>query len=220
MDKTYIRVLFHLKPKNPILVAGLPSVGNVGIIAVRFLVDSLQAEKCAELYSPVLPDYVTVDDDGLCSLLKYVFFTMDVSEEKSLLMLIGNSQPPAEDSKAYYEICGEILDFMESLNCSLIVSLDGLPSFHTRRAVYVAGTSRRIISEYTMRGMEIYAGGRIIGLPGLLLGLAKIRGIEGICLLSPVTDIVSDRDAAFNIYKFLRKILGLNIADKNMLLGF
>lgn len=220
MDKTYVRELSRLKPKNPILVAGLPSVGNVGIMAMRFLVDSLQAEKYAELYSPVLPDYVTVDEDGLCSLLKYVFFITDLSGEKSLLMLIGDSQPPAEDSKAYYEICGEILDFIEGLDCSLIISLDGFPSLRIQRAVYVAGTSRRIISEYTMMGAEIYVGGRIIGLPGLLLGLAKIRGIEGVCLLSPVTDIVSDRDAAFNVYKFLRKTLGLSIADKNMLLKF
>ncbi|MEM1543814.1 MAG: PAC2 family protein [Candidatus Bathyarchaeia archaeon] len=220
MDRAYIRLLSQAKLEGPILVAGFPGVGNVGVMAVRFLIESLQAEKYAELYSPLLPDHVTVDGDGICSLLKYNFFAADTGGERRLLMLVGDSQPPVEDITAYYEICGDILDFVENLGCKFIITLDGFPSLYAQRAIYVAGTSRKVISDYTLVGARVYDGNRIIGLPGLLLGIAKIRDVRGVCILSPVTDLVSDNEAAFNAYKFLRKALGLGVGDKNALLGF
>lgn len=220
MDKTFIRFLSQLKLKDPILVAGLPSVGNISIMAVRSLAESLQAEMYAELYSPLLPDYVTVDNDGLCSMLKYDFFAADLSGEKHLLILVGDSQPPAEDVTAYYEICGNILDFVNNLGCNFIITLDGFPSLYVHRTIYVAGTSKRIVSDYVLMGAKVYNGDRIVGLSGLLLGLASVRDMKGVCILSPVTDLTSDPESAFNAYKFLRKALGLGIRDKNALLDF
>jgi len=190
------------------VIAGFPGAGGVGVTATRLLVDFLGAKLFAELYSPCLPDYTPIDPDGLCSLLKYNFFA---STERSLVILIGEEQPPPDDITAYYEISGEILDFIEKLNCNTIFTVDGIPIPYPKRAVYVAGTSRRIISDCVDMGAEIYAGKRIVGLSGLILGLAKLRGIGGACILRPVTDLISDRDAALNAYSFLRRILGLGL---------
>jgi proteasome assembly chaperone (PAC2) family protein len=183
----------------------LPSIGNVGVAAVNLLAEHSQARLFAELYMPALPDYTIVDEDGLCNLLRYRVLISTL--ETNLVMLIGDTQPPIEDLPAYYELCGDILDVTDKLNCDFIITLDGLPAMHAQREIYVAGTSSKIASEYVSLGAKIYTGGRIIGLSGLLLGLAKLRGIDGVCLLSPITNLVSDQEAAFNMYKFLRKTL-------------
>lgn len=208
LDKTYIRVAFQPNLKESTIVAGFPGAGGVGVTATRLLVDFLGARLFAELYSPCLPDYTPIDPNGLCSLLKYDFF---VSAERSLVVLVGEEQPPPDDITAYYEIGGEILDFIKKLNCNTIFTVDGIPMTYPQRAIYVAGTSGRIISDCVDMGARIYAGGRIIGLSGLILGLAKLRGIMGACILSSVSDLISDRDATLNAYSFLRRILGLGL---------
>ena len=37
--------------KNPVLIEGLPGIGNVGKIVVDFMVDELKAQKVYEIYS-------------------------------------------------------------------------------------------------------------------------------------------------------------------------
>jgi len=211
LDRSYIKVISQASLRSPILVAGFPGAGNVGVASAKLLAEFLDAKLLAELYSPTLLDYTTVDPDGICSLLKYDFF---VSAERDLLILIGDSQPPLEDILAYYELCGDILDFICKFNCNLIVTVDGFPLAYPQspqRAIYVAGTSGDVASECTFMGAEIYPGRRIIGLSGLLLGLAKLRGIKGLCILSPVMDLVSDEEASSNAYRFLRRMLKLGL---------
>ncbi|MEM1606648.1 MAG: PAC2 family protein [Candidatus Bathyarchaeia archaeon] len=208
MDKAYIRLISQQSFRRPTLIAGFPGVGNVGVTAVNLLIEFLDAELFAELYSPTLPDYVAVDSNGICRLLKCSFFA---SSERDLVLLMGDAQPPIEDIPAFYELCGDILDFVSNLGCRFIIAVDGFPSTYPQNNVYVAGTSRDIVFDYNLVGAITYDGGRIVGMSGVLLGLAKIRGVEGICLLSPAVDLVSDREAAFNAYRFIRRALGLGI---------
>ncbi|MEM1602390.1 MAG: PAC2 family protein [Candidatus Bathyarchaeia archaeon] len=208
MEKTYIRMLYQPKFRKPILIAGFPGIGNVGVSATKLLIEFLDAKPFAELYSPAFPDYTSVDPNGICSLLKCSFFE---SSERNIILLISDAQPPIEDIPSYYELCGDILDFAGSLDCGFIVAVDGIPATHTQDVIYVAGTSANVALDYALAGAEVYTGGRIIGMSGILLGLAKMRGIRGICLLSPVIDLVFDQKAAFNAYRFLRRALGLGI---------
>jgi proteasome assembly chaperone (PAC2) family protein len=209
LDKPYIKLSSKPELENPILIAGFPGVGNVGVISTKLLVETLGAELFAELYSPALPDYVAVDANGLCDLLKYSFFWVKVGRD--LVILVGDAQPPIDDIPAYYEVCGDILDFVEKIGCEFIITIDGIPASYSQRRIYVAGTSKSIVLEYTSVGAEIYDGGRIVGMPGLLLGLAKIRGIKGICLLTTVVDLIADQEAAFNMCRFLRRVLRIGI---------
>ena len=51
--------------KSPILIEGLPGMGNVGKIAVDFLIEALEAEKFLDLDSYHLPNSVFIGEDGL-----------------------------------------------------------------------------------------------------------------------------------------------------------
>ncbi|NWG11755.1 proteasome assembly chaperone family protein, partial [Candidatus Bathyarchaeota archaeon] len=63
------------------------------------------------------------------------------------------------------------------------------------------------------KGAVIYSKGRIVGATGLLLGLAKERNMEGVCLLGTTTGFRADRGAGFTVFKFLMKALGNEVKE-------
>ena len=62
------------KLKNPILIEGLPGIGNVGKLAVEHLIDSINATKFADMYSKDFPPQVFINPDGTTELVKNEFF--------------------------------------------------------------------------------------------------------------------------------------------------
>ena len=56
------------KLKNPVLIEGLPGIGNVGKVAVDFMIEDLNAEKCCDFSSYSLPPSVFVNEKSLVEL--------------------------------------------------------------------------------------------------------------------------------------------------------
>ncbi len=207
MDKPYFRHFFEPQLEKPIFVEGLPGFGNVGKIAAQLLIEFTRAKVFAELYSPSFPDYVIVNEDGTCRPPRYEFYTAS-TEKNQFIILTGDSQPSLEDLLAHYDLCDEILVFAEKYGCKFIVTMGGVPTPQSGGKVYVAATSEKLASENVDKGAVIYGKGRIMGATGLLLGLAKKRGWEGVCLLGATTGIRADRESALSVFKFLTKSLG------------
>lgn len=209
MNQTYVRVHFRPKLEEPVLVVGLPGIGNIGKIVAGLLIESSRMELFAELYSPTFPDYALIDKEGVCRPPRYEFYAS--KKGRSLVVLTGDSQPPLEDIPAHYEVCGDVLDFVTELGCKFIVTVGGAPSPGRTKEVFVAGTSRKHVEEYLGKETTIYKGGRIVGAAGLLLGLAKKRGLKGVCLLGSTPGLTADREAASRLYRLLRRLLGTDI---------
>ena len=67
MKATYVKELAKVEAKNPVLIEGLPGLGLVGKIAMRYLIKQLKAQKFAYLYSPHFPYFVLVSKNGVNS---------------------------------------------------------------------------------------------------------------------------------------------------------
>lgn len=210
MDKPFLRCLFRPELESPVLVEGLPGLGNVGKIAARLLIEFTQAKLFAELYSPSFPDYVIIDSDGICRLPRYEFYASSKGKNH-FIILTGDTQPSLDDVVAHYQLCDEILDFVEGYGCKFIVTIGGVPMPRSAGEVYVAATSPKLAVEIMEKGAAIYGQGNIMGATGLLLGLAKNRGWKGVCLLGVTTGARADRRTAFSVFKFLMKMLGTEV---------
>jgi hypothetical protein len=134
-------------------------------------------------------------------------------EKNDFIIMTGDTQPSFDDVLAHYEICSETLDFIENYACSFLITLGGVPLREEKAQVYVAGTSSRLALEFMEKGAVIYSKGRIVGATGLTLGLAKERGLEGICLLGATTGFKADRGAGFSVFKLLMKALGNEVKE-------
>jgi uncharacterized protein (TIGR00162 family) len=212
MDKPYFRQIFNPVLENPIFVQGLPGLGNVGKIAAHLLVKFCGAKPFAELYSPSFPDYISVNFKGICRLPRYEFYAAPM-EKNDFIIMTGDTQPSFEDVVAHYELCSEILDFVEKYGCSFIITIGGVPISEEKAQVYVAATSPRLATDFMEKGAVIYSKGRIVGATGLMLGLAKERGLNGVCLLGATTGFKADRGAGFSVFKFLMKALGNEVKE-------
>jgi proteasome assembly chaperone (PAC2) family protein len=212
MDKPYLRQVSKPTLKKPIFVQGLPGFGNVGKIAAHLLVKFSGAKPFAELYSPSFPDYITANSKGICRLPRYEFYAGN-TEKNDFIIMSGDTQPSFDDVVSHYKLCDEVLDFIEKQDCSFIVTLGGVPITEEKKQVYVAATTPRLALEFMEKGAVIYSKGKIVGATGLMLALAKERGLEGISLLGPTTGFQADRGAGFAVFKFLMKALGNEVKE-------
>ncbi len=218
LDKPVFHFLSRPTLENPVLVEGLPGFGNVGKLAGRLLIEFTRAEVFAELYSPSFPDYVFVNKDGICRPPRYEFSAATFGKTQ-FLILTGDAQPSREDVVAHYTLCDEILGFAEQFGCRFIATMGGVPQPRPAGEVYVAATSDKLAVETMEKGAVLYGSGRIVGAAGLLLGLAKERGWNGVCLLGATTGLKADKGAAFNVFKLLMRLFGVEagLNDKKRL---
>jgi proteasome assembly chaperone (PAC2) family protein len=212
MNKPYLHQVSKASLKKPILVQGLPGFGNVGKIAAHLMVKFCGAKPFAELFSPSFPDYVTANSKGICRLPRYEFYAAPMKKNDFIIMG-GDTQPSFDDVVSHYRLCDEVLDFAEKNDCSFIITLGGVPITEEKKQVYVAATSARLALEFMEKGAVIYSKARIVGATGLMLALAKERGMEGVGLLGPTSGFQADRGAGFAVFRFLMKALGNEIKE-------
>lgn len=174
------------KLKNPILIEGLPGMGNVGKIAVDFMVEHLQAKKFLEISSHSFPNSVFVNEKNLVELPKIEMFYKN-TKENSIMFLAGDVQPT--DEKSCYAFCEEILDVIEKYKAKEVITLGGigLPENPKNPAVYKTGNDKRLIQKYKAKQVStsLYGFvGPIVGVSGVLLGLSAERKIPAISFLA------------------------------------
>ncbi len=174
------------KIKNPILIEGLPGVGNVGKIATDYMIDTLNARKLFEITSYNLPHYVFVNEDNMIELPTIEIYYKNFKNH-TLLLLSGDIQPIDESS--CYEFCDQILDLIENQKGKKeIITLGGIATKKNPKnpKIYTAANESGIIRKYNKYKVNSMYGlvGPIVGVSGLLVGLAGRRKIPAISLLA------------------------------------
>ena len=209
-----IKVLYLEKPqlKDPILIEGLPGIGNVGKIAAEHIIEEIKAKKFAEIYSTDFPPQVIIGSDGVVRLVKNELFYW--KGEKDLIIVTGDYQ--ALSPRGQYLLAEKILDVAESFGVKMIFTLGGygLGVEVEHPKVTGAATDIEIVEELKKYGVVVKdeEGGGIVGASGLLLGLGKMRGMRGACLMGETSGYIVDPNSAREVANVLTKILGLKIS--------
>src|SRR3989344_3676849 len=177
--ETTIKILEKVKLKNPLLVEGLPGIGNVGRIAANYLVNELKMKRFAELYSPHFLPLVILHENSEAQLLKNEFYYYK-TPSKDIVVLTGDTQSVSPEG--HYEICEKILDFLSKFGISEIITLGGFAQTEPVPDPKVIGAvnNQKLIKKYKNYNIDFgkeSAVGTIVGASGLLLGLGKIRDI-------------------------------------------
>ena len=219
MEGTKIRLVGELPQlNNPVFVEGLPGVGNVGRIAVGYLLEELKAKKFAELMSSHFMPFVLIHQSSAVHVLKNEFYYWKANDPKKsdIIFMIGDSQ--SVDPVGHYEIVETVLDFLEKIGVKEIITTAGLSVQKPEKKPTLIGTvsDPEIIKKYDKFDIDFDAGskvGTIIGASGLFLGLGRYRGMEGLCLLGQTAGMpeIPDPKTAEVILKVLIKILKVEI---------
>ena len=200
-----VRLYREPELENPIMVASWPGIGNIGIIAVDTLRNLLGAEDLGEIepWDFFYPKKVIIRNGELKDIeFPASKFYFKRTGETDLLFFIGEEQPSdggrtyAEGKKAY-QMANLVLDVAQKFRCKRVYTSGAAvaPIHHTARPkVWAVPNTRSLISEVKayentilMSEIEGRGGqGNITGLNGLLLGVAKKRGIEAICVMGEI----------------------------------
>jgi len=202
---------------SPILIEGLPGIGNVGKVAVDFLIDELKAKKMYEVTSHSFPHSVFVNEDNLVELpMIEIFYKKFNGKKQDLILLAGDVQPTDEVSS--YEFSEKMLNIAEQFKGKEVITLGGigLAEVPKKPKVYCTGNTKKIIQKYKsgMVNDKLYGVvGPIVGVSGLLVGLAKKRDMDAIAFLSETYGhpMYLGIKGAMEILKVLDKKLKLNI---------
>ena len=190
---------FSKKPEinDPYMIAAWPGIGNIGLIAVNYLKNRLEAEEFGEIepWHYFFPKVVSVKD----SVLQEMEFPANKfyykKAERDLIIFLGEMQPAGEEE--IYEIANHVLDVAEEFGCRRVYTAGAAvaPVHHTSvPRVWAVPNKWELVDE--ARGYpntiimsetgERGGRGNITGLNGVLIGVAKKRNLGGICLLGEI----------------------------------
>ena len=221
MRTTQFKVLEEVSLNNPIFIEALPGIGHVGKLAIDHVIDELDATKFVEIYSPYFPPQVLVGEGGVIEDMKNEMYYLKSAgaDERDFIFLVGNCQGLSTEGQ--YELCGSVLDFVESKGAKELYTLGGLatgqPVEGTEGRVLGAATDEERIEMLKEADVEIRsADGGIVGASGLFLGLGRLRGMKGACLMGKTPGYFIDAEAAEAILQKLAILVKLEVSTEEL----
>jgi len=209
----------YKEPKlaNPCLVAAWPGIANVALGAASYLRGKLGAEEFAEIEPLSFFDLSGVFIEGNLiqspKLPRSKFYYWKRRETGGdLIIFVGEAQPTSQG----YEFANKILDLAQRFGVREVFTFAAalIPQFKEKPRVWAAATDSQILSELEGRGLVLKSNFYIAGMNGLLLSVAKERGMKGTCLLGETPRYLSEVGnpiASQAVLEVLTKILKIEI---------
>ncbi len=211
------------KLKDPVLLEGLPGIGNVGKVAVDFLVEETKAVKLYEFTSYSFPHSVFVNEKNLVELPTIALYYKKFRKGKhDLVFLVGDIQPI--DEVSCYAFCEMLLELCKELGCKQVIALGGigLQQIPKKPNVYITGSSKSHVDQFK-KGLNLSTKlygivGPIVGVTGVLLGLAPRYRLKAVGLLVETFGhpMYLGVKGAKELLAVMKKKLGLKINLKKM----
>ncbi len=221
IDKTTIRWKKGVKANKPILIVGLPGIGNVGKLVAEHLRRELGAVKIATIYSPHFPHQVVMLKNGGVRLVNNRFYLIKAKKQtgNDILLLTGDAQ--AISPEGQYEVNSKIVDFFKSkLDGRFVYTIGGYnigEGMVGKPRVFGNATDKTVIGQF--KGTDVIFGkskGAIWGSAGLIIAFAKMQKLDGVCLMGETSFLEVDASAAKAVIIQLSKKLSLNINTEDL----
>lgn len=212
MDEYEIEYVAEPELAEPILVEGLPGVGHVGKLAAEHLVEELDGELVARVYSTHLPAQVSVED-GVTSLACAEFHAV-TADGTDLLVLTGDHQ--AQDITGHYGLTSTFLDVADHFGVGQLYAMGGVPTGELIEEYDVIGAintddQRETLEEAGVEFRGDEPAGGIVGVSGLLLGLGERRDLPGACLMGETSGYLVDPKSAKAVLEVLQEIIEFEV---------
>ncbi len=212
--------------RNPYLIVAWPGMGEVAFKAAKYLVEHLKCVEFAQIPSEEF-FYLTGSnvDSGILSVPnlpagKFYYWknnqgkTENKVQGNDLIIFISEAQPDLAKAEDY---CSRIIRLAVRCKVKTVIAFAAMPQpvDHTQDcSVYFAATSPQLLANLKKYNINLFNEGQISGMNGLFIGLAKMQGIHGFCLLGQIplyTIQIENPKASLAVLETLCKILQINI---------
>lgn len=214
-------IRYESKPDfhNPIIIEGLPGVGNVGKLAADFVADKLNAKTFARIYSDDLPPQVLVNEEcviePVCHELKYA----KTADGRDLIFIMGAFQ--ANTPAGQYNLTEYEFKQMLPYDPSLMVTLGGYGTGEvvTDPRVFGVVSDAKMKTEYEQYGILFAPNepkGGIVGAAAMFVAFGKIYGIKSISVIGETSGFIIDVKSARNVIDVLSGMFGTEIDTSDL----
>ena len=213
-----VRINRRPRLTNPSLVVGLTDAGLVGINAIDYLTDKLEAKEFGQIepHGFSLLPHVSIKE-GVLQEIEYdrnsIYYWKNKKYTGDLIIL--GSTPPA---LRHYEFANLILDVAELFDARRIYTVGGIHAniAHTEKPRVFAVINNPRLREYVTHydvelGLDYHGP---TSMNGLILGIAKQRNIEGISLWGRVPSYIgeiSNPEVCEAVLRVLTRMLAIDI---------
>ena len=206
--------------QSPVLIAGWPGMGSVGVGAINYLRRKLNATHFADvdMSEYFTPDSVVVED-GLAKLPDIPSNAFYYIRELNLIIFESEAQISGAGG---IKLMKQILDLADDLNVrSIYTGAAFVMPISQKEPVKVFGVANKdsLKSLFVPYGVEILDQGQISGLNGLLLGFAGLRDIEAACFLATMPQYavnIPNPKASREILRVFENLLEIKIDMTNL----
>ena len=185
-----VKVVDKIPPmNNPVLIEGLPGIGNVGKVAVDLIIDKCKVKKLYEFSTVFSPSCVFINHDTNLVYLPSISLYLKKGKKKTdrdLLLLAGDFQP--SDQKICFDFCFDLSTLAKEFKVKDIITLAGMGTNEIPKepSIYCTANSNEYVKK-CIRGTKVLNDvsrlGAITGVSGVLLGVASKFKINAACFL-------------------------------------
>ena len=218
MIKDLVKLYARPRLKSPNMVAAWPGIGNVSMIATNYLQKKLDFKELGEIEPSYFFDPVgVIARDSIIEAPQFpqsrFYYWKNKGVGSDVILFIGDDQPTAKG----YDLANCVLDVGERFHIKRIYTCAAALSriHHTEQPrVWGVTTTQQLVNDLKRFDLVQKSNFQIAGLNGLLLGVARERNIEAVCLLGEVptyTSRIQNPTAALAVVKVLARMLNIEI---------
>ncbi|MDE1766744.1 MAG: PAC2 family protein [Thaumarchaeota archaeon] len=202
--------------QKPLMIAAMQDMGDVGSIVIDFINANLDTAIFREVF-PSYPAYV-IDNGGYIDLPEEKW---EYRSGKDTIVFGGGSGQPSSTEELNV-LCQDVINVAKKYSTRFIYTLGG---FHTAKPIgkepqtFVTTTSLEMTDQVRKLGIATTPEASIItGFNGLILGFAKMNGIQGIGLYAELNEPkLPQYRSAKSIIKTLEKLTYQKLGDTSEL---
>lgn len=214
----HVRIKARPKLASPVLLATWPGVGNVSLIVAEYVLRKLSFKDLGDIDGSYFFDPIgVIARHNVVQAPQFpenrFYYRKGGKDERDIILFVAQDQPSAK----VYELAQCVLDVGRRFQAERVITCAAaLTRIHFTEQPRVWGVATRPeLTEELARYDLVHRGNlQIAGLNGLLLGVAKERGVDGICLLGEVpaqASRLANPPAALAILLVLSRMLGFKI---------
>ncbi|MBA7602721.1 hypothetical protein ES703_09817 [subsurface metagenome] len=213
-------VKLHARPKlnSPNMLAAWPGIGDVATIVANYLRRKLDFKELGTVEASHFFDPIGVlVKENVVEAPQFpqsnFYYWKNKGGGSDIILFISEDQPASKG----YDLANCVLDIGLKFQVKRVYTCAAAMTriHHTEPPrVWGVATSQQVTEDLKKYDLVQAGNLQIAGLNGLLLGVAKERNIEGVCLLGEVpmyATRIQNPVAALAVLKVLTKVLGIEI---------
>jgi len=212
-----VRMYEQPKLLRPSLVAAWPGMGQVALQGVTYLREKLEAVEFAEIDPMPYSELGGVFIEGnLIQPPRFpqnkFYYWRHPQQRGDLVFFLGEAQP----SHHAYDFACRVLEVGEKLGVERVITLAAalVSEFPEQPRVWGAASSPHVAEELHKYGVVLKGDFYVAGMNGLLLAVARERGLETACLLGETPRFVPQVEnpaASLAVVEVLARFLDLDV---------